>query len=80
MAKKIKLIKTIETFECFICKKKFAHKLSNLRRHLAQLHNPLAQKVKCLSCNKCFQNRGNYTTHWRNYHQYPVLSKIGKYP
>lgn len=56
-----------DTLECFICHKRFARKMFNLRRHIA-LHGPFLKISKCTTCGKTFQNKANYKTHWLRKH------------
>lgn len=54
-----KEIEKIEKYQCFICKKNFRRKLSNLRRHLREIHDPILRKnqqVKCKICDKLYKN------------------------
>lgn len=59
--------------------KKFSFKVSNLRRHLALLHDLQVKKVKYSYCNKQFQNRENYKTDYKFHHNYVTLSRIGEF-
>lgn len=54
-------------FECFICRKNFKSKKSNLLRHL-NLHEPNAKRYKCPKCRKSYQNKENYHRHWAAKH------------
>lgn len=74
------MAKETKTLECYICKKTFSYKLWNLRRHLEQHDSQIKNEkcVKCLECNKSFQNAGNYKVHCKTYHQNISFSRIGE--
>lgn len=60
------------TLECFLCHQVLKDKVSNLRRHM-KLHEPDVKGVKCSECDKTFQNKSNFKTHWlrRHHNQQP---------
>lgn len=51
-------------------------KVSNLRRHIQQLHDSSIPFVKCLECNKTFQNKTNMKIHLNNVHKNLYMTKI----
>lgn len=54
-------------FECYICRKNFKSRESNLLRHL-NLHGPILKRYKCQACRKSFQNKQKYHRHWTDKH------------
>lgn len=60
-------------FKCGICGLVIRSKRANLQRHV-QLHGPIVNRLKCISCQQTLSNQFNFKTHCQRVHPKETIS------